>query len=66
VARGSDVVTAARQAEAAAFALVRRHAAMISFTEVFRALGLFFVLLLPLLLVMREQRRGRGGGVALH
>jgi hypothetical protein len=53
-------VTAARQAEAAAYGFVQRQAAMQSFTDVFRLLALLFVALLPLLFLMRPPRAGRG------
>jgi MFS transporter, DHA2 family, multidrug resistance protein len=60
VSRGSDLVTATRQAEAAVYAMVRRQAAMLSFTDVFRVLAVVFVALLPLLLIMKTPRAGRG------
>jgi DHA2 family multidrug resistance protein len=60
VAHGSDLVTATRQAQAALFGLVRQQAAMLSFIDVFRLLGLLFLLLLPLLFVMKTPRRRRG------
>lgn len=67
VAAGSDPVTAASQAHAAAAGLVARQATMMSFVSVFRLLGLTFLLMLPLLLVMRAPRRPPGGGdLALH
>jgi DHA2 family multidrug resistance protein len=60
VARGADLATAAEQARAAAFGLVQRHAAMLSFNDMFRLMALLFVLLLPLLFLMRPPRAGRG------
>ena len=67
MAGGSDPVTAASQAHAAAAGLVARQATMMSFVSVFRLLGLTFLLMLPLLLVMRAPRRPPGGGdLALH
>jgi DHA2 family multidrug resistance protein len=65
VARGADLATAARQAQAAAWGLVQRQASMLSFTDVFRMMALLFVALLPLLLLMRTPRAGRGP-VAMH
>jgi DHA2 family multidrug resistance protein len=64
MARGADLATAAEQARAAAFGLVQRHAAMLSFTDVFRLMALLFVSLLPLLLLMKTPRAGRGS--AMH
>jgi DHA2 family multidrug resistance protein len=60
LARGSDLVTATRQAQAALFGLVQRQAAMLSFNDVFRVLGALFVVLLPLLFLMKTPRTGRG------
>jgi len=65
MARGADLVTATQQARAAAFGLVQRQAAMLSFTDTFRLLALLFVCLLPLLLIMKTPRAGRGPA-ALH
>ena len=60
VARGSDLVTATEQARAALFGMVRQQAAMLSFIDVFRLLGFLFVLLLPLLFIMKTPRTRRG------
>jgi DHA2 family multidrug resistance protein len=65
VARGADLLTAARQAQAAAFGLVQRQAAMLSFTDVFRLLAALFVALVPLILLMKTPRAGRGPA-AMH
>jgi DHA2 family multidrug resistance protein len=60
LARGSDLATATDQARAALFGLVQRQAAMLSFNDVFRLLGVLFVCLLPLLFLMKTPRAGRG------
>jgi DHA2 family multidrug resistance protein len=60
MARGSDFATATDQARVAVFGLVERHAAMLSFTDVFRLMALLFVCLLPLLFLMKTPRAGRG------
>ena len=65
VARGADLVSAGERAQAALFGLVQRQAAMLSFMDVFRLLGLLFGCLLPLLLLMRPPRTGRGPA-AMH
>jgi MFS transporter, DHA2 family, multidrug resistance protein len=59
VARGSDLVTATRQAEASVYSMVLRQSAMISFSDVFRLLGIVFLALLPLIFLMRSPRTGR-------
>jgi DHA2 family multidrug resistance protein len=63
-ARGSDVVTAGQQALVIVNGLVRRQAAALAFTDVFRLLGILFLLVLPLLFLMRRPRAGRGAGPA--
>jgi MFS transporter, DHA2 family, multidrug resistance protein len=65
VARGADLVSAGQRAEAALFGMVLRQAAMLSFMDVFRLMGLLFVCLLPLLLLMKTPRAGRGPA-AMH
>jgi DHA2 family multidrug resistance protein len=60
VAHGSDIVTATEQARLALFGIVRRQAAMLSFNDVFRVLGVLFLVLLPLLFLMKPPRTKRG------
>jgi DHA2 family multidrug resistance protein len=65
MARGADVVTATQRAHAAVFGLVSRQATMLAFVTVFRTLALIFVLMLPLVLVMKSPR-GRGPASGAH
>ena len=65
MARGADPVTATRQAYGAAFGMVQRQAALLSFLETFRALGILFLLVLPLLLLMKRPTR-RGDTAPAH
>jgi len=65
MARGADPVTATRQAYGAAFGMVQRQAALLSFLETFRALGILFLLVLPLLLLMKRPTR-RGNTAPAH
>jgi MFS transporter, DHA2 family, multidrug resistance protein len=60
MAHGMDAATAANQAYAAMFGLVERHAAMLSYVDVFRLLAAMFILVLPLILIMRKPQ-GAGG-----
>ena len=53
---GSDAVTASQRAYAAMFGMVSRQAMMVAFVDVFRLLGVMFLLLLPLILVMRRPK----------
>jgi DHA2 family multidrug resistance protein len=56
IASGSDPVTATQRAYAAIFGVVQRQASMVSFVHLFRMLGIIFLLLLPLVLLMRRPR----------
>jgi MFS transporter, DHA2 family, multidrug resistance protein len=62
---GSDPVTASSQALAAVAGLVHRQAAIVSFIEIFRLLGIMFLVLIPLVLLMKRPA-GRGGPAAVH
>ena len=59
VASGADVATATQNAYGAVFGMVQQQAAMVSFVQIFRTLGLIFILMLPLLFVTRRPRHQR-------
>jgi MFS transporter, DHA2 family, multidrug resistance protein len=65
MAAGADVTTATQRAYAALFGMVNQQASMVSFVLLFRLLGVMFLLLLPLILVMKRPRSG-GGAVGAH
>jgi DHA2 family multidrug resistance protein len=65
IAHGSDPVTASRQAYVSIWGLVERQSSMLSFVDTFLAMALVFLLVLPLLLVMKRPRYTRGGA-AMH
>jgi MFS transporter, DHA2 family, multidrug resistance protein len=65
MARGADAATATHQAYGAMFGAVARQASMLAFLETFRMLGLVFLILLPLLLLMRRPAKP-GGGMPAH
>ena len=54
IARGSDPVTATREAYAAAFGMVQQQAALISYLDAFRFFGAVFLFLLPAVLLMKR------------
>jgi DHA2 family multidrug resistance protein len=56
LARGADAATATQRAYAALYGMVQRQAALISFLDGFRLLALVFVLMVPLVLLMRRPR----------
>ncbi|HZP17203.1 MAG TPA: DHA2 family efflux MFS transporter permease subunit [Terriglobales bacterium] len=63
ISRGADSVTAEHQAQAALWGMLQRHAAMLSYNDVFRFLGVLFLLLLPLLFLMKKPK-SKGPGMA--
>ena len=65
MARGVDAQTALHRAQGALWGMVQRHASMLSFVDTFRAMAVVFLLVLPLLLVMRRPKHHRGG-TAMH
>ncbi len=52
--RGANPVTATRRAYQALWGLLQQQAAMLSFNQVFWLLGLLFLLMLPLVFLMRR------------
>jgi MFS transporter, DHA2 family, multidrug resistance protein len=66
LARGSDMTTATRRAYAAAFGLVEQQAAMLSFVQIFRFLAIVFLVMIPLVLIMRNPKHQRGPSSAGH
>jgi MFS transporter, DHA2 family, multidrug resistance protein len=63
LASGADAATATQRAYAAVFGTVQRHATMVAFVDLFRFLGMIFLLLLPLVMLMRRPR-GRAAAAA--
>jgi DHA2 family multidrug resistance protein len=65
MAAGADAVTATERAYGILHGLVLQQASMVSFVMLFRLLGVIFMLLTPLVLIMK-QPKGGGGPVAAH
>jgi DHA2 family multidrug resistance protein len=61
MAAGADVTTATQRAYAVLFGMVQRQAAMVSFVGMFQLLGIIFLVIIPLVLLMK--RPGQGGPV---
>jgi MFS transporter, DHA2 family, multidrug resistance protein len=51
---GADKYTAGRKALAAVYGMVQRHAAMLSFVEAFWIMGVVFLLIVPLIFLLRN------------
>ncbi len=66
VAAGSDAVTATNQAYIALYGMIQRQAAMVSFVNIFRLLGFLFLVLIPLVLIMRRPKGSSGAAAAAH
>jgi len=64
IARGADAVTAVERSYGAAFGLVQRQAAMMAFIDIFWLMGLVFIVLLPLILLMRRPGHHGPGPMA--
>jgi DHA2 family multidrug resistance protein len=65
LAAGADITTATQRAYASLFGMVNQQASMVSFVLLFRLLGVMFLLLLPLILLMKRPRSG-GGAIGAH
>ncbi|HEX4566893.1 MAG TPA: DHA2 family efflux MFS transporter permease subunit [Vicinamibacterales bacterium] len=66
IAAGADITTATERAYAALFGIVQQQAAMSSFVRLFRLLGIIFLVLLPLVLLMKRPRSGASPGAGAH
>jgi DHA2 family multidrug resistance protein len=58
IAAGADVVTATQRAYVVLHGLLIQQASMVSFVMLFRLLGALFLLMLPMVLLMRRPRSG--------
>ena len=65
IAAGSDVVTATQRTYIVLHGMLVQQASMVSFVMMFRWLGAIFLLMLPLVLLMRKPSAG-GEAVAAH
>ncbi len=66
MARGSDAFTATRRSYAAAFGLVQQQASMLSFVQIFRFLGILFLVMIPLIFLMKNPKHQRSPTPASH
>jgi len=61
ISRGVDPATAGRRSYAVLFFEIQRQAGMKGFIDVFRLLGILFILTLPLILIARPARNRKNG-----
>jgi DHA2 family multidrug resistance protein len=59
IAAGADAVTATNRAYAVLHGMLVREASMVAFVDLFRLLGGIFLVMLPLVLIMKRPK-GRG------
>jgi DHA2 family multidrug resistance protein len=58
IAAGTDTVTATQRAYMMLNGILFRQASMVSFVMLFRLLGVIFLLMIPLVFIMRRPKRG--------
>jgi DHA2 family multidrug resistance protein len=64
MSRGADAVTANHEAYGTLWGMVQRQASMLSYNDVFRFLGGMFLVMLPLLFLMKKPQAGKGPAMA--
>jgi DHA2 family multidrug resistance protein len=65
IAAGSDAVTATQRAYLVLEGMLYRQASMVTFVNIFHVMGVVFLLMIPLVFIMKRPKRG-GGPVAAH
>jgi DHA2 family multidrug resistance protein len=65
MAAGADSVTATQRAYVILHGMVVRQASMVSFVMLFRLLGIIFLVMIPLVLIMKRPK-GRTSPVGAH
>jgi DHA2 family multidrug resistance protein len=65
MAQGMDLATATKQAYAGMFGMVQRHAAMLSYIDVFFLLSVMFISVLPLVLLMKRPTHAGAAAEAM-
>jgi DHA2 family multidrug resistance protein len=56
MAAGADAATATSRAHATLFGVVQKHAAMVAFVGIFQLMGIAFIVLVPLVLLMKRPK----------
>ncbi|HEX5107462.1 MAG TPA: DHA2 family efflux MFS transporter permease subunit [Vicinamibacterales bacterium] len=64
MAAGTDAVTATQQTYAVLHGMLMTQASMVSFVTLFRVLGVVFLLMIPLVVLMRRPAKGTGAAAA--
>ena len=66
MAGGADIVSATNQAYVALYGMIQRQASMVAFVNIFRLLGFLFLVLIPLVLIMRRPKGSAGPPAGAH
>jgi MFS transporter, DHA2 family, multidrug resistance protein len=66
VAAGADIVTATERAYLILHGMIVRQASMVSFVTIFRLLGVLFLIMMPLVMLMKRPGKGGGGPAGAH
>jgi MFS transporter, DHA2 family, multidrug resistance protein len=64
VAAGNDITTATERAYAILHGMVLRQASMVSFVTLFRAMAILFLIMIPLVMLMRRPAKGAAAAPA--
>jgi DHA2 family multidrug resistance protein len=64
--QGADWSTATQRAIALIYGTVQRQAALLSFIDVFYLMAFLFLVLMPLVFLMRKPKQGKGARVDVH
>ena len=64
IAAGADAVTATQRAYVILHGMILRQASMVTFVTIFRMLGVLFLLMIPLVLLMKRPSRGSAPAAA--
>jgi len=62
--KGSDPATASRRAMGALYGIVREQAAMLSFVEAFKVMGLVFLVMIPMVTLLKDPKHNNGAKTA--
>ncbi len=66
MSQGMDATTAGKQAVGAVWGMLQQQASMVAFIHAFRFLAIMFVLMLPLIFIMKPPAHKGGGTAAMH
>ena len=66
VAAGADITTATQRAYLMLHGMLLRQASMVSFVAVYRALGILFLIMLPLVFIMQRPGKGAAPPAGAH